>query len=113
MNPTLKAIQDKYLGKPWEAKVTLTVAEIATVFNALSEQEEENGTLQHDLEREKGLNLYNETLRDRFAMAALTGIVCTMVKLNNLESIREEFKATPTVAYILADAMLEARKKPL
>ena len=44
-----------------------------------------------------------KTLRDEFAMAAITGIMATYSKIETLECAKE--------AYQIADAMLETRKK--
>lgn len=56
------------------------------------------------LERE--LAAARETLRDRFAMAALTGVVSS-----GLFSSLTLLEARPAkLSYILADAMMEARK---
>jgi len=51
-----------------------------------------------------GWELENPTLRDQFAMAALTGLVSSLGDTDN------EYFMFAGDAYLLADAMLEARK---
>jgi hypothetical protein len=59
------------------------------------------------LDREKEAEAAYETLRDRFAMAALTGLLSDP----NLHGKASTAKMIPVIAYELADTMLEARKK--
>ena len=49
------------------------------------------------------------TLRDRFAMAALTGILAGAILPN--DRTKENMAAIPGSCYALADAMLRAREK--
>lgn len=49
-------------------------------------------------------------LRDQFAMAALTGLITTPPLHNGASAILDE-KILAKQSYIMADAMLEARKK--
>lgn len=55
-----------------------------------------------------------ETLRDKFAMAALTGIVsgiCSSVNIGDRAHDRVAFDHAAKDAYSLADAMFKARKE--
>lgn len=52
--------------------------------------------------KEREERMKREDLRDRFAMAALTGLLHPLWEANSMDA--------PAKAYELADAMLEARK---
>lgn len=54
--------------------------------------------------------MQNTSLRDQFAMAALTGICAPIFERNGTSSVNNGYLEHAFVAYGLADAMLKARE---
>jgi hypothetical protein len=66
---------------------------------------DENEFLRHRNEMLKGIRTENPTLRDQFAMAALTGLLAAELEYDNpADHMAKQ-------AYIAADAMLKAREE--
>lgn len=58
------------------------------------------------------LKASNPTMRDQFAIAAMTGFMCNTELMEAIggKSIVESFDKAAAVCYGMADAMMEARK---